>query len=248
MPLTPEELEWLLRELEAALRELWERLTPEQRRQLEERFLRVWSAIRDARNAGPAALAAAIQAIGDAMRGLIGRLARIGAPLEGLFGRLLGILGRFINLLGPAGAGAEGGAAGGAAVAGGVTVGAVLAVLFAVLAVIAAVISIYSEATTEVELPPGGVPCGLNSRDGIEMATIDRAITVRAIGTRTSLNKAIREAQALCVQDSQKCKGTCPAGSNCKPVVSVQSWEQWYRVFWTTTRIVFRCPCECVRP
>jgi hypothetical protein len=148
------------------------------------------------------------------------------------------------------GAGAAGGAgaaAGGGTAAGGAAVAATIAsILIAVLAILYATWSIYSEATTELELPPDGPPCGLATPEGRAMATVDRAITVSAIGSRTSLNKAIRLAQESCEADAANCTGQCAGGKRCWPAASVQSWEQWYRVFWTTTRIVFRCPCGCV--
>ena len=175
--MTPQEWEFLLNEMEAALRELWEALTPQQRQVVEEFFLRVWAAIRDARAAGAAAAATSAQQIGAAMRGLIYRLARMGAqgPLNTLLVRVVGILGQWTTMFG-GGSAAVGGTAtaggtaatGGTATAGGTAAAAggtaaaatVAAALFAVAAVITAAISIYSEATTELELPSGGTPCG----------------------------------------------------------------------------------------
>lgn len=250
--LTPSELGPILDELETALRDLWNRLTPAQRRLVERQFLRVWQRIRELRAAAASGvgLGAAIQSLGAAMRSLIWRLGAIGATLEELLAALINIVGRFAAALGGGAAGGGGAGAGGAAggAAAGVVLVEVLVVLVAVIAVIAAVISIYGEVTTELEEAAGGPPCGMSTKEGIAMATVSRAVTVRAIGTRTSLNKAIRKAQELCDADAGNCKGKCPDGSECKPLVSVQEWEQWWRFFWTTTRIVFRCPCECVEP
>lgn len=147
---------------------------------------------------------------------------------------------------GAAGAAGGTGALGAPAVTGAALLATIAAIIAAALAVIYATWSIYSEATTELELPPDGPPCGLATADGRAMATVDRAITVWAIGSRTSLNKAIQEAQASCEADAKKCTGVCAGGKRCWPSASVQSWEQWYRIFWTTTRIVYRCPCACV--
>lgn len=246
--LTPSEITPVLDELETALRALWNRLTPEQRRLVERQFLRVWQRIREARAAGVAGgvgLSAAIQSLGAAMRALIWRLGAIGAALEELLAGLINIVGRFAAGLGGGAAGGGGAGAGGAAAAGVVLI-EILVAMIAIIAVAAAVISIYGEVTTELEESPGGPPCGMSTKAGISMATVNRAVTVRAIGTRTSLNKAIRRAQELCDEDGGNCTGKCPDGSECKPLVSVQEWESWWRVFWTTTRIVFRCPCECV--
>jgi hypothetical protein len=146
-----------------------------------------------------------------------------------------------------AGVGAEEGAAGAgaAAAAGGVSVGLVLSVLTALLATGIAVYTITSEAKTELELPVGGAICGLNTPQGIEMATRERTVTVRAFGTRTSLNRAIKAAQEICELDSSKCTGTCAKGQKCLPNVAVQSSEQFFRFFFTTTVLKFTCPCTC---
>ena len=245
--LTPSEIFPILDALEAALRDLWNRLTPAQQRLIETQFLRVWQRIREARAAAASGvgLGAAIRSIGPAMRSLVWRLGAIGASLEEFFVALANIMGRFAAALGGGGGGAGAGGVGGGAAAGIVLV-EVLVVLIAVIAVIAAVISIYGEVTTEIPESAGGPPCGMSTKEGRAMATVNRAVTVRAIGRRSSLKKAIDTAQEMCDDDSGNCKGKCEDGRECVPMVSLQDFEQWWRVFWTTTRIVFRCPCECV--
>ncbi|MEM9326131.1 MAG: hypothetical protein AAGA85_10765 [Bacteroidota bacterium] len=251
-PLTPQELEWILREIEIWLDDVWRHLSPAKQQQARAAFDRVRAAIAQARAAGPAGLAAAIAAVKEAMGALIRHLASIGVRMTIFFQRLVDILGRFVTLFGEGSAVAGGGSAGGGSagagtLAGGALVAEIIAVLFAVIAVIVAVIVIYREATVEIEDQPDGPPCGSGTKAGREMATVKRHITVWAFGRRSALKKALAAAAKSCRDDAGNCSGECKdKGKKCKPVMALQEYDLTWFFAATRAKVSFTCPCGCI--
>jgi hypothetical protein len=78
------------------------------------------------------------------------------------------------------------------------------------------------------------------------MARLHRTISVKGWGSRSTLNKAIREAEQLCNMDAAKCgTGGCGGGLSCKPDVAVQNVEIFNGFFFTRVVLEFTCPCVC---
>jgi hypothetical protein len=240
--LTPTELEWILRQIEQWLDDLWRHLSPSQQAAAREAFDRARAALAQARAA--AGSAASLAAVREAMEALIRRLAGMGVRLTLYFQRLVDILGRFVSLF-EAGAGGGGAGGIGGAAGAGMVLTEILVVMIAIIAVFAAALLIYREVTTEIEDQPGGVPCGLSTKEGREMATVDRTLTVWGFGRRNALKKAFQVAAENCADDSEKCAGKCNKG-NCKPVMSVQSYDLTWFFAATRASVTFRCPCGCV--
>lgn len=152
--------------------------------------------------------------------------------------------------------GATGGAAasGGGAAAGGAAglgLGAILSILAALLAVLYAGYSMYTEANTDLYTPPvplgGGAPCGVGTPGGQRMAKLYRSISVWGIGQRSTLNKAIRAAEALCAADAAFCGGGggCGPGTSCQPDVAIQDVSIFNGFLATRVVVGFTCPCVC---
>lgn len=249
--LTPVELDWILTEMGRWLDDVWHHMSPSQQAAARAVFDRVRAALAQARAAG--GTAASLAGVRAAMEALIRHLAGMGFNLTIYFQRLLDILGRFVTLFaggggagGAAGAGGAGGAGGiGGAAGAGIVLTEILVVLFAIIAVFIAVMVIYREVTTEIEDQPDGPPCGLSTKEGLEMATVDRSLTVWGFGRRSALKKAFTAAAESCAEDAAKCVGECEKGT-CKPVMSVQSYDlTWYFAV-TKATVTFRCPCGCV--
>jgi hypothetical protein len=242
--LTPDEAQRIIDELEEVLRRLWERLTPEQKRQLEEHFLRVWqaiAAIRAAIAAGGAGLSEAISSLGAAMRGLIWRLYRIGAALEDLFAQLVRIVGRFAGGLAPEGGGA-------AATGGGITAAGLAAFLFMLLSLIFLGWRIGVALVDKYGMTPPPAPSGEPCAGDPGAATEEFEVTGRSIwGSEPAFQNAMRKARLKCATRAHRCHGNCPqAGDKCLPNVSVQTAEYHSRLAYSSVDLTFRCPCECL--
>jgi hypothetical protein len=242
--LTPDEAQRIIDELEAALRQLWDRLTPDQKRQLEEHFLRVWqaiAAIRAAIAAGGAGLAEAISGLGAAMRGLIWRLHRIGAALEELFAALVNIAGRFGAALAPEAGGA-------AATGGGISAAAFAAVFFLILSLIFLGWRIGVALVDKYGMTPPPAPSGEPCVGDPGAATEEFEVTGRSFwGSEPAFQNAMRKARLKCATRADRCHGPCAqAGDKCLPNVSVQTADYHSRLAYSSVDLTFRCPCECL--
>ncbi len=204
-------------------------------------------------------------------RSLLDMARQHGASLAALVARALALLARAGripgNALGPilkaffgqgAGATAAGGAAtggaatgstaaGGAAAGGAATVGAALLLL---LALGWLSYRVYNELTAEIDPGDGGgTPCGVGVT-GEAMALLPRELTTNSIwGRKASMQQAIDEAYADAERLSVNCTGGCRGGYKCKASVAVQEIEQWSTFPWfsTYTRILYTCPCFCLK-
>lgn len=148
------------------------------------------------------------------------------------------------------GAAAAGEAAGGAAAAEGaaaLTAVQIAAILAAFLAIIYAGYRINKEANTKLYIPPGnGMPCNVLSPGAQQMARITRVVSVWGIGSRSTLNKAMRAAEADCNADKAKCgTGGCGAGKSCLPTVAVQKVSSFNGFLATRVVLEYTCPCVC---
>jgi hypothetical protein len=140
---------------------------------------------------------------------------------------------------------AESGAAAAPVAAAGVTGATLAAILAALLAVIASAAAIGYELTRDLKMPGSRIPCGYDTIDGREMATLIRNVSVDAWGARRSYNQAIEAAEAECARHAAKCKGKCANGGDCKPTLVVENVEQFNFGFFTETQLSFVCPCGC---
>jgi hypothetical protein len=137
-----------------------------------------------------------------------------------------------------------------AATATALTAAQVVAILCAVLAVAFAAWSIYSEYKTQLYTPVvpvgGGSACNSLTPGGQYMARMYRSVSVWGWGSKSTLNKAIREAEALCNADAAKCgSGGCSGGLGCKPDVAIQDVQSFNGFFATRVVLGFTCPCVC---
>jgi hypothetical protein len=242
--------------MDALLREIERQLSPETVRTIRE----ILNAPRPLSIRDLRLILAAIIAVSDSpqlvMRYLI-LLARAGlVSAEGVGAAIIeaeAIIAESSALAAGGGAAAEAGAGGsaatGGAVAGGLTAGALIAILAAVLAVLYAGYAIYTEFTTPLYTPPvpptGGAPCGIGTPGGARMSRLVRSISVWGIGQRSTLNKAIRQAEAICNADAGFCGGTCPGGLTCAPDVAIQSVDIFPAILATRVVLTFTCPCVC---
>lgn len=143
-----------------------------------------------------------------------------------------------------AGEGAAAGA-GGAAVA--LTAAQIAAILAAIVAIVFAGWAIYSESQTGLYVPPGaGQPCNVLSPGAQQMSRMTRVISVWGWGSRSTLNKAIRLAEADCQADAAKCgTGGCGGGKSCLPSLAIQKVSSFNGVLATRVVLEYTCPCVC---
>lgn len=138
------------------------------------------------------------------------------------------------------GAGATGAAAGAAGLTGAALA---VAVVIGILIVAATAYIAYDlESRVTIEHPPTGQPCAVATGPTGTTLTLSRS----AIGSRTSLNKALAAAQADAAARITCTPGACGAGRTCAPVAIVISAIPKYRVFWTTTEVTYTLGCACV--
>lgn len=145
------------------------------------------------------------------------------------------------------GTAASGGAAGGAAAGGAAFWASLLFLLFALGFLTWRVLN---ELLAELDIGTQGVmPCAGEGKLGSMMAILPREIVASSMwGRKASFQAAYDEAEADCQRLAGNCSGTCPPGMTCRPVVAIQSVEQWSRFPWfvTYTRLIYTCPCYCV--
>jgi len=137
-------------------------------------------------------------------------------------------------------AGAGGGAAGGAAA------GTLLATVAAALAMLVSIYIAYSwiseEVKKDIEFPPQGVPCAAVGGNTTKVRKLSRS----GIGSKTSLQRALNAA----VEDvarTVRCGTGCPQADHvCAPMPVIISAVPKYRVFWTTTDVLYLGACQCL--
>jgi hypothetical protein len=127
----------------------------------------------------------------------------------------------------------------------------VAAILAAIAAIAFAIWAIWAEANTKLYTPTlpatGGAPCNSNTPGGRAMAGIYRTVSVWGWGSRSTLNKAIKAAEAICNADAAKCGtgGGCGGGLTCQPDVAIQQVDSFNGVLATRVVLGFTCPCVC---
>lgn len=146
------------------------------------------------------------------------------------------------------GTAASGGATAGGAAAGGAAFWASL--LFLLFALGFLTWRVLNELLAELDIGTQGVmPCTGEGKLGNLMALLPREIVTSSMwGRKASFQAAYDEAEADCQRLASNCSGTCPPGMACKPVVAIQSVEQWSSFPWfvSYTRLIYTCPCYCV--
>lgn len=138
------------------------------------------------------------------------------------------------------GAGATGVAAGGAGLAGAALA---VAVAIGILIVAATAYIAYDlESRVTIKHPPMGQPCAVATGPAGAIQALSRS----AVGSRSSLNKALAAAQADAEARITCTPGACGTGRTCAPVAIIITANPKYRVFWTTTDATYTLGCACV--
>jgi len=254
LPITEQDFENLIESLLNNLKAFWERLTPEQQRELISVYVGLCDALVALKAGGLAGARANLIGVLEKIRELLAGLMRLGGS-EALKVRLQLItntIQQFMKALGgetAVGGGATATAGGGTSITiGSVTVTGITAVTVAALLIELIVIFIglylwwdYCEKQAgTAPLPYGGRPCG----NGKPVATnlSDWDISYGAVRSWNNLMEAVRKTAA-----TSKCPaGSCPAGKTCTGSPAIQTWSQTRLGFATYSSCTFDVYCECL--
>jgi hypothetical protein len=250
IPITDQDFNNLIEALLGRLRDFWNRLTPEQRRQLESLYIALGQAINALRAGGLAGARANLIPVLEKLREFLAALTRLGGSeaLKIRIRLIINMIGQFLKALGgetAAGAAAE--VVGGSLKIGSVTITGITAVTVTALLIeiIAVLIGLFlwweycEKEAGSAPLPFGGPPCGATALP-VARGLSDWDLSWGAVRSWNNLMDSVRQKAA-----SYPCAGQCASGT-CKGSPAITNWSQTRLFLGTYSSCTFDVYCECL--